>query len=282
MVKLIAWALLLRRIVRSDDPPPPPTVFPDPTVDSEAIERYKDLYLLAKEVLNEEQNRFNRIEAKATTFLTVLTFLLGVAGFFGNWMVEHVVPPRSPAQWTLLVVGALTIGSLVTTCALLFRVLKQAEHQKLPLDQKVIDLFSNNSRIDVYFAMTKATRNAVENNRRFGDEKSRRLFWGYWGLYVTGALLVILTLVFGWYRWTTPIMTQEGQMLRPTSTTQTQPNGMAPQTVAGPRPNPNVPVPFFPVVTEGYDPVQARRVEDSLRREDARRSRDTNGNSNRR
>ena len=71
------------------------------------LEKYRDLYVLSKEVLAEEQQRFHRIDEKASRYLSVLTFVVGADAFFGNWILENLVPPDSGWEWLLVVLGVL-------------------------------------------------------------------------------------------------------------------------------------------------------------------------------
>ena len=58
------------------------------------MDKYLELYNLSKEGLKEEFSGYNRIEEKASRHLTVLSILLVVSTFTGNFALDKVVPPR--------------------------------------------------------------------------------------------------------------------------------------------------------------------------------------------
>ena len=48
------------------------------------MDKYRELYILSKEVFNEELERSHRIDEKALKYLTTLTLLIGLLVLFEN------------------------------------------------------------------------------------------------------------------------------------------------------------------------------------------------------
>lgn len=96
------------------------------------MEKYKELYYLSKEVLNEELSRFNRFDDKATKYLSILTLVAGMSGFFGKWLIDNLIPPKTGLEWTLIVIGSLLFIMIFVSWFLIFNVLKMHTITKMP------------------------------------------------------------------------------------------------------------------------------------------------------
>jgi predicted MFS family arabinose efflux permease len=79
------------------------------------MERYKELYNYSKEAFEREYDRFKNIDQKATQYLSVLTLLIGIAGFFVNWVVANFVPPKNIFEFILFVLAILILITLTIT-----------------------------------------------------------------------------------------------------------------------------------------------------------------------
>ena len=66
------------------------------------LEKYRELYSLSKEVYNSELDRFHRVEDKASRYLTCLTFVIGIFGLFGKWIITEALPPSSLVEWLVI------------------------------------------------------------------------------------------------------------------------------------------------------------------------------------
>ena len=165
------------------------------------MEKYKELYNLSIKVLNEEQARFNRIDLKASQYLSVLTLLIGVAGFFGKWLIGNLIPPKSELEWILLISGILVFLSILISWFLLFRVIRTHDVIKIPLDEEVIDFFDKNRLIDIYYALSIGMKDALEENRKLGDKKSKRLYYGYTMINITVYLFILFSFLFVVFEW---------------------------------------------------------------------------------
>jgi hypothetical protein len=165
------------------------------------MEKYKELYELSKEVLAEELDRFNRIDEKASKYLTVLTFLIGIYGFFCNWIITVLLPPTSKLDWLLLLIGGGVFIAVCVSWALIFLALRQRVVIKIPLDDEVLKFFRENRLIDIYYTLAKGNKDALKENREVTDRKARILECGYKAIAATMGLVFILSVLFGVYSW---------------------------------------------------------------------------------
>lgn len=224
------------------------------TDNQQQIEKYKELFYLSKEVFNEEMNRSARMDEKASKYLAVLTFLLGIFGFFSEKIYKSIIPPHHCLEWILLSTFAILIIVLVSAWLYTFRVLQIRNFEKIPID---IDFFANQRLITVYDGMTRTIKSSVEYNREKGNEKSKFLSNGYKLMISTVFLLIIISVLFVTNVWRNSnninnerrlIMSDDGN-----NSTQGQDQEQAVEqpdtTVTRPKPD---------LVTEGFDPSKIR------------------------
>jgi len=158
------------------------------------LEKYRELYLLAKEVYNSELDRFDKIDDKAAKYLSSLTFVIAMLGLFGKWLITEVLPPSSLIEWLVVVAALATLASLILSWFFLFRVLRLHTVKKLPLSDETVSLFKERNLATALYAMTKGLKNAHHTNRETVDEKVKWLHYGYRSMIVSGTLLLILML----------------------------------------------------------------------------------------
>ncbi len=137
------------------------------------IEKYKELYNLAKEAFNEELNRAFRIDEKASKYLTVLTFFIGIYGFFIKEILQIISFPNNFIEWSLFLVLAIILLLLIVTCFKTFSILKVHEYRKIPID---LNFFDKNELIDIYFTMASGIKENMIQNRKTTDKKSKKLY----------------------------------------------------------------------------------------------------------
>lgn len=230
------------------------------------MEKYKELYLLAKEVFNEEQNRFNRIDEKAAKYFSVLTLLVGAAGFFGKWLVNTLIPPDGTLEWALLLLG---IGLLVTVLVswfTVFSVFRIHEMRKIPLSSEMIDFFDKNKLLDIHYALARGLKEALEENRKTTDSKSRILSRGYNVMRIAIVLLALVSVLFGFHALEEYSYDREQSLRKEASimmseTEKENPNaGEEEKPADEEKPNPNIQAPVFDIVTEGLDPSKIDKM----------------------
>lgn len=165
------------------------------------IEKYRELYNLSKEVLNEEQNRFHRIDNKAAQYLSVVTLFVGVDAFFGNWIINNLLPPNTVWEWILLIHGVVLFAATIVAWYTIFRVFKVHKMAKIPLDSHVISFFEKYSLLTIYFALAKRNEETLRINREATDRKSERLVHGYRMIIASVVILILFLISYGCYKW---------------------------------------------------------------------------------
>jgi len=161
--------------------------------DEQKLEKYKDLYEYSKELLDEEQNRFRRIDQKASWYLSALTILVGFSSFFSNRIFEQFIPPISKLEWFLVILFFSINLCFILAWFMFFLTLKQHGVHRLSLNNEMLEFFRVHRRIDIHYFLAKKSAEAYENNRKITDKKAMKLAWGY-RIVIIAILLMILFL----------------------------------------------------------------------------------------
>ena len=230
------------------------------------MEKYKELYNHSKSVFNEELNRFNRIDSKAAQYLAVLTLLIGLAAYLGQWLIEYIIPPNGIVDWILLVLGICIFISLILSWYFNFKVLKLHGVYKIPLDDETIEFYNSNRLIDIYFAMSKGLKDMLIKNTSKTDNKAKYLTYGYRCIITSAALLVLFSIPFIVKNWDSNKLNNQKEkimMSKEDNQDQEKPTDSAeqPKPVNEEKPDPTVKPPTFRLVTEGYDPKKLQKGE---------------------
>lgn len=219
------------------------------------MDKYKELYELSKEVLKEELSRFNRVDDKAAKYLSVLTLVAGAAAYFGKWIIDNLIPPKTALEWILVIIAALLCASIFVSWFLIFNALRLHNVMKPPLNDETIIFFDDNRMIDIYYALAKGNRDAIKVNRDTIDRKSKRLYNGYNAIIVSGFILVAFLLLFIVHSWNNPKTVKQDQRSI-TMTKETNEKSQKSEEHPSEKPDPNVIAPTYDIVTEGFDPYK--------------------------
>jgi len=232
------------------------------------MEKYKELYNLSKEVLREEQDRFNRIDEKASRYFPVLTLSAGASGFFGKWMIDNLIPPGTVLGWFLVATGALLFFSIFVSWSLIFSVFRMHQVEKIPLNSEMIEFFDDNRLLDIYYALSRGNKTALENNRKTTDRKSRMLYLGYKAIIVSGFLLLMFLSLFLVHTWNSKPGTvkKAERSLIMSAKENEHPTSQNIEKPSAEKPNPNVVPPTYDLVTEGYDPSKIEKRGDDKKK----------------
>lgn len=166
------------------------------------MNKYEELYRLAKDLVEQTEARFDTIDDKAANYLSVLTLLVGAAAFFIKWVTDTLIPPQQPLQWLLCVVAVAVTLCVVTAWWLVFRVLRIHKIKMPPLNDEMIRFFDEHDETDIYYALAKEYKGAWEDNQAVNNAKLRDLAIGYRMIIITGSLLLVFATLYAVYVWT--------------------------------------------------------------------------------
>ncbi len=154
--------------------------------------------------------RFQGLEQKASNYLSVLTLLLGAAGYFINWLLNSLFPPKHLLDLTLLTIASFILLSLLVAWFSVFSALKSYKVMVIPLSQEMIDFFDKNKIVDIYFHLSVQMKNMREVNRKRFNQKGRWLNVGYNAMRVSVISLIIFGVFFTYYKWQKPETSETG------------------------------------------------------------------------
>jgi hypothetical protein len=168
-----------------------------------AVTEYKDLYEVAKDVLEEEGAREARLDEKASRMLSALTIVIGVYAFSGQWILQHM-PPNGVLEILMLVFAAFGFFFLAWAWVRTFSVFKMSSHAKIPFNQRTLDQYQRFDKEPFFFSMTKTIQDSIDHNRKVGDKKAQALSDAYRLISpLTSACLLLLLLTIVAHTWIT-------------------------------------------------------------------------------
>jgi len=167
------------------------------------LEQYKEFYELSLKVLQHEDERFRSIDEKATRYFSVLTILLGLAGFLGQQICEKILPPATCLEYFLFIFAVFLACSLVVAWVFLFFVMMLRSLYAIPMNDEMIAFWKTNNLLDIYNAMAKKIAEVVQKNIQTTERKIRWLRAGYYAMAVSLVFLVLFSILFVIHAWTT-------------------------------------------------------------------------------
>jgi hypothetical protein len=165
------------------------------------MNKYEELYRLAKDLVEQTEARFDTIDAKAANYLSVLTLLIGAAAFFLKWVTDALIPPVGLLQWTLSLVALSIASSVVAAWLTVFRVLRSHRLRMPALNDEMIQFFDAHEETDIYYALARSYKAAWAQNEIVNDTKLQDLARGYRLIILTVALLATFAGLYTVYVW---------------------------------------------------------------------------------
>jgi len=212
-------------------------------------EKYKELYELSLKVLEEEQQRTNRLDEKASRYFSVLSFLIGIYGIFCSKIIAGCIPLKGWVDGGLLMLCFLNFAGLVLAWFLCFAVFRQHVIVKIPLNAEIIKFFNDNELLDIHYALAKANKDALVDNRKISDRKSSLLANTYRLLSGVMIFMVLIMGFLGLKTWCQKNLLKNGGV------------EMAEENKRQDKPKEDVKPPVYDRITEGYDPDKAKKIE---------------------
>jgi len=211
-------------------------------------EKYKELYDLSIKVLEEEQQRANRLDEKASRYFSVISFLIGIYGILGSRVITDCIPYKGWMDIILIIFGFVILLGLIIAWFLCFAVFRQHVVVKIPLNEEMIKFFNENELIDIHYTLSKANKDALKENREITDNKSSLLARTYKVLSVIFILMVLMIFIFSMNVWSKKNFKSGGVT-------------MAKENNSPKKPKEDLKPPMYDRITEGYDPSKTKKIE---------------------
>jgi hypothetical protein len=159
-------------------------------------EKLKELFDLSLYVLKEEQERFKRIDEKASKYFTIITVLLGIYGFFGKWIIENIKPPYSSIDKLFILLSIISLFLICKNWYVIFNVLRTKTLKKIPMNEEMIEFFQKNEINKIYIKLAESNGKALNENIRRTEHKADLLDSAHKWIIIAGYSLIINFIVF--------------------------------------------------------------------------------------
>lgn len=156
--------------------------------------KWQFLYQYSRQSLDEEINRFQILDTKATKLLTTASFIFTTFLAFFKWAV---IDAPNDLSGSIYLLSALTFGFLSFAICCYFRSMKLTQAPRAPLCEDTLTMFKENNLDSVYIALYKACLNCVDRNHELNEAKANAIKYGYqWTTYTGMSLLVLVASIF--------------------------------------------------------------------------------------
>lgn len=165
------------------------------------MDKYKELYDFSRDAVAQSEARFDAVDNKVSTYLSVFTVLLGGAGFLVKWVADHLVPPRGLMPWLLVILAVTTAALAIGTWLSLLRVLKVQKIRVLAFDETIVQYFRANRLVDVHFNVARSLSQACIANQAAHEAKIEKLTVAYRMMMLTMTAVLLFSLLYGVHMW---------------------------------------------------------------------------------
>jgi hypothetical protein len=159
------------------------------------VERYKFLYELSKKALDDELDRYKKLDEKASRFLSILS--VGIVAYTA--LINAASPKTlmmSHASWrTYLFLGLafLTLATLISAWYRIFAAIKLFYVPRVQIGEDANRLAEEEELITMYYRAAVACQAAVADAQRLLEKKIRNLGVAYKEIqFSTGFLIMLL------------------------------------------------------------------------------------------
>ncbi|WP_146094990.1 hypothetical protein [Pseudomonas sp. BRM28] len=214
------------------------------------MERYKLLYELSRKALDEELDRYKKLDEKAGRFLNILS--ISIVGYTAliNASSQRIFPLEAGkiSSWIFTGLALLTFLALFSSWIRLFNAIKLSKSPRISIDQEVNSLIETEELITVYYSLSLSCQEALSAARDILKTKTTILESAYSEIRFSAYLLCASLAVYFLILFTTP----GGPM---TDTPKTPPVKPAEQA----KPNPAATRPKVVMVLDHVIPVQRKK-----------------------
>ncbi|MGK9417199.1 hypothetical protein ACSSUR_13755 [Pseudomonas cedrina] len=138
------------------------------------MERYKFLYELSRKALDEELDRYKKLDEKASRFLSILS--IGIVAYTAllNAGASKIFPLHcsGAAEWVFVILAVLTFIALLSAWLRIFYSIKLAKSPRLAIDANTNLMAEEEELISMYYALALSCQTAQVTARKILEEKT--------------------------------------------------------------------------------------------------------------
>jgi len=164
------------------------------------MERYKFLYEISRKALDEELDRYKKLDEKAGRFLNILSITIVGYTALINAAYSRVFPfvPTSASSSLFIALSIITFVGLFSAGARLFNSIKLKESPRLEIDNDVNTLVADEDLITVYYQLALTCQDALSKARPILKEKTDVLESAYKEIRFSACVLCATLAVYFW------------------------------------------------------------------------------------
>lgn len=154
-------------------------------------DKWSSLYSYSKNVLEEDYIFIKNLDEKSGKFLSLVSILIGIITTATPWLHNNVFTKENPLKYLAIVTFFLGIFTLLSAWSQLFRGIKLAAICRLPLTTDIFTLFFENEIKTISYELACTCKEALEENRKVFDLKTKHLQIAYRDIALTAWLSVV-------------------------------------------------------------------------------------------
>lgn len=158
-------------------------------------QKYKDLYHYHRDQFNSENDRYNRLEDKATKYLGAITVTVSAYVLLVRWSSDSIFPPDGFWDWLAVISILLTFAAMASSWSFIFRSIKLQDNKKMPVGNEITEYFHDNERATIYLGLAKKYAEATDAKEAEYDKKLIYVRKGYLEIIFSGLCFIISVLL---------------------------------------------------------------------------------------
>ena len=157
-----------------------------------SLNKWELLYRYALESLDQDVERFHRLDDKISKFITLVTVIMSVFVAAIPFVFKHHFPPKSFLEYLLMILLFLTFITLCSLWSFLFRGLRLQDVPRMPFNEKTLTFFKDNKNVNtIMFALTRTCLNAFEKHKEINANKVWHLNKAYDDTVWAASLIIV-------------------------------------------------------------------------------------------
>ncbi|GAK83706.1 hypothetical protein JCM19238_1268 [Vibrio ponticus] len=151
-------------------------------------DKWAFLYSYSRKSLDEEIDRFQRIDDKSVKLLSSVSVIITIFVALFKWVVEDSEVSFSPYVYCIAI---LLFSALGIAWFFFFKALKLQLTPRMPLDDSIFTLVKEKNMATIHVALYKSCQNAVNVSRDIVEGKAKKLQHGYKATSFAAIFLII-------------------------------------------------------------------------------------------
>ncbi|WP_340052223.1 hypothetical protein [Pseudomonas proteolytica] len=172
----------------------------EPNTGDHLMENYKFLYELSRKALDEELDRYKKLDEKASRFLSILS--IGIVAYTAllNTASSKILPISTfgVLGWVFVIVSGLTFVALFSAWFRIFNSIKLSDSPAVAIGKTANELADQEEIITMYNSLALSCQEALLIARSVLKAKTDHLESAYKEIFASTCLLAACLLVYFW------------------------------------------------------------------------------------